>query len=220
MKMKLAFIFYLFFIAFMVEAQSALDTNELNNSYNDQAVEAVDQNKSGQAVQYFERALRSSGKQRKIAAQNLDKLRKDLDLPEHTILHFGWGMGIGKISDFMISNGWLIISFMSLMAIILFYFQLKRWSWTYVIAFLSLSVVTFMLSYFQNEYRQAEQLIVIMEATALREKPYGTSEQKQILFEGQMATVEQLYEGFYRVQTDTYESGWIDQADARRIWED
>ena len=45
-----------------------------------------------------------------------------------------------------------------------------------------------------------------------------TDDEKQIVFEGQMARVEQRYEGFMLVQTDTYETGWVSENDIVGIW--
>lgn len=187
-------------------------------SYNDRGVDAIENRETSLAIQSFERAIRHGGKEARLAKKNMAAYRKDLDLPEHTLLHFGWSNGIGQIAHGFIKNGWILLSLMILIGMIVLYF-LKRPTFNrFAVAMLIAALLTGGLSLFRSKYINAEGLMIIKADADLKVKPYDVSDEKQTVFEGQMCTIISSYEEFYEVQTDTYESGWMRKDDLMPIW--
>lgn len=188
-------------------------------SFNDQAIEFAEMDDYWKAVQCFERAIRTNGSQRRVAKTNLMKFKAELDLPAHTLLHFGWAHGIGKLANAFPKNFWFTLSVLAILISVYFLRKKHSADWKKAIILLVLGAVFFGLSHLRAGYLEANDLVIFKKDTDLKEKPYDVSDQKQVVFEGQMARVEQHYEGFLLVQTDTYESGWVSQENVTKIWE-
>jgi hypothetical protein len=223
MKRIIQLYFFCLTSAALVMAQEPVDIAKSwvansDISFNDQGVGFIQSENHWEAIQAFERSMRIGGKQGRVAKRNVAKFRKQVDLPAHNLLQFGWAYGIGKAANVMVRNGWLILSLMLAAAIILYYFIVQHWSWWKVIALGGLSVLTLSLSYYQALYVEAADLIIFQKDTDLKEKPYDVSDEKQVVFAGQMGKIEQSYEGYYLVQTDTYETGWVAQEDTAPVW--
>ena len=187
-------------------------------SFNDNAIEFLDQGQHWEAIREFERARRSGGKQAAIARGNLERLRKQLDLPAHTLLHFGWKSGIGDLSSRLPQHTWLFASIMALISLIIISILNRNWNWTISLILLAFAVLCLILAQFRSRFVQSSELIVLTQDAELLERPYGSSDIKQTVFEGQMARVESEYEDYYFVQTDTYEHGWIARLHVAAIW--
>ncbi len=193
---------------------------EAKKSYNDVGVDLQKSEDVWRAIQQFERASRSYGKQRRAAIVNLNQFRQAHDLPAHTLLHFGWQKGIGKFVHFMPRNSLFIVSiFAFVLAIALYFYRRdKYFQWSLILLFLG--ALLGLVGYFRSTYVQADELVIFVNDSELKDKPYDVSTDKQIVFEGQMAEVQQAYQDFYLVQTDTYEHGWVKKSAVVGIWDD
>ena len=199
---------------------SQSDSRITEPSFNDQGVQHIEAEEYWQAIQSFERALRMNGRQRRVAKENLQKFKADVDLPAHTLLHFGWVDGLGKVFHRLPSNSWLILSLLTLVGLLYLLIATRYLTWKRGAILCFLSILFFVISCLRSNYIQAPDLIIFKTASDLKDKPYDVSSEKQIVFEGQMARVEQRYEGYLFVQTDTYESGWVSETDVIGVWED
>ena len=210
----------LFFVFSSFQADCQNNSDSLSNSFNNRGVEFAESENYAKSIQNFERAIRTNRSQRKVALDNLGKLKSEIDLPAHSWLHFGWADGIGKAANIFFPNFWLIFSMVMLLTIIYLFYRPIHWSFKKIIPLVILALVSFMLSYLRAGYLEGNNLVIFTRDTELKEKPYDVSDEKQVVFEGQMARVDARYEGFAYVQTDTYESGWVAEEDLIGIWED
>ncbi len=225
MKKLLFLILFVQFDTIMVLCQSTPEivstaSDAPSISFNDAGVQFINEGRNWEAIQAFERAIRCERKQRWVAVKNEHSFREYLDLPAHSLLHFGWSYGIGKLSHILFINVWMLLSIVALIGIIILYFFPDKWSLKKIFLLLTLGVLTFALSYYRGQYLNAVDLVIFKQDTELKEKPYDVSGEKQIVFEGQMGKVEQQYEGFLLVQTDTYEYGWVSKEHTSPIWEE
>lgn len=207
MKMTSRAILLLLFLCLM----GTWSNDMVAQSYNNQAVEAIQRGQTGQAIYLFEKGLRSGSADRRMSRKNVSAFRSEKDLPAHTLLHFGWTQGIGKLMNRLPKNSLLFMGIGMLLFLIYRILKQNKTSWPIIIGLLGGSLLCFALSYCRSSYLAADHLIVFMKDATLRDKPYEISDEMQVVFEGQMAQVLSKYEGFYEVQTDTYETGWVDQ---------
>lgn len=186
-------------------------------SFNNQAVEAIDRGRIGEAVYLFEQGLRSKSSDRRASKKNVIALRNQKDLPAHTTLHFGWIQGVGKITNGLPRNIFLIIGICSLIYLLYYIATTNSPLRKRVGGLLLVSLCCLFLTYCRAQYLNATDLAVFMKDTALRDKPYDMSDEVQVVFEGQMGQIISAYENFYEIQTDTYETGWVIKDDLKRL---
>ena len=187
-------------------------------SYNDQAIQLIEEGRHWEAIKSLECAKRSGGKQANVAHENLERLRQQLDLPSHTLLHFGWKHGIGALCSRLPGNTWMIASLIALFTLIVLLIRQRDWSFKKALGFLLFALLCFVFSWLREAYIQSADLVIFMQDEQLLDKPYTSGEVKQTVFEGQIARMEGAYEGYRFVQTDTYDYGWVSEERITSIW--